>query len=58
MQGRLDIIADSQGRKHRREMELPYDIEVSSAKSTYSNAILQIVFKVRPASEGTRVRID
>ncbi len=57
-EGSVEISADTLGRKYHREIDIPHDVEVSSAKSTYRNGILEIVFQRKPRSGGTQIRID
>lgn len=56
--GSVEISAEAPGRKYHREVEVPHDLDVSSAKSTYKNGILEVVFQKRPSSQGTEIRID
>ncbi len=57
-EGSVEIFADTAGRKYHREIEIPHDVDVSSARSMYKNGILEIVFQRKPTSEGTQIKID
>ncbi len=56
-EGAVEISAESSDRKYRRVIDIPYDADVGSAKSTYKNGILEIVFK-RKESKGTSIKIE
>ena len=45
MENSVVIQADTPERKYRKDVELPDEVDPSSAKSTYTNGILEITFK-------------
>ena len=55
----LTIDVDMPERKYYKELELPADVDESSAKCTYKNGILEIVFgKKKENRKGTQVKIE
>lgn len=59
-QGRsLVISAETPARKYRKELELPYSVELEGARSTFNNGILEITFPKREGrSSGVRIKVD
>lgn len=57
-EGSVQILAETPERKYRRDIEIPSDADIESAKSTYKNGILEIVFQRKPTSKGTSIPID
>lgn len=57
-EGSIQILAETPERKYRREIDIPSDADISSAKSTYKNGILEIVFQRKLGSKGTSIAID
>ena len=49
---------ESAFKKYRRLIELPPDADVESAKSTYTNGILEITFKKKGKPKGKEIKID
>jgi len=45
-------------KKYRRLIELPLDADIETAKSTYTNGILEITFKKKGKSKGKEIKID
>jgi HSP20 family protein len=45
-------------KKYRRLIELPPDTDIESAKSTYTNGILEITFKKKSKPKGKEIKID
>jgi HSP20 family protein len=45
-------------KKYRRLIELPPDADVETAKSTYTNGILEITFKKKSKPKGREIKID
>jgi HSP20 family protein len=55
----LVISAETPARKYRKELELPYSVELEGAKSTFNNGILEVTFPKRKGrSSGVRIRVD
>ncbi|MEM2856379.1 MAG: archaeal heat shock protein Hsp20 [Candidatus Nitrosocaldaceae archaeon] len=54
----LTIRCDAPERKYKREVDLPSEVDVASAKSTYKNGILEIVFKKKRRETGTDIKIE
>ena len=52
--------SDRAARKYRAIIEVPQDAEMGSAKSSYSNGILEIIFnkESQPKTRGRQVRVD
>jgi len=59
-QGRSIVIsAETPSRKYRKELELPYPVELEGSKPTFNNGILEVTFPKRKGrSSGVRVRVD
>jgi HSP20 family protein len=45
-------------KKYRRLIELPQDADLETAKSTYTNGILEITFKKKGKPKGREIKID
>jgi len=55
----LTISVDNPTRKYYKELEFPVEVDEKSAKSTYINGVLEIVFrKKRKDDSGTEIRIE
>jgi HSP20 family protein len=44
--------------KYHKELELPVEVEESSAKSTYRNGVLETVFRKRSRRRGRQIKIE
>ena len=49
---------ESASKKYRRLIELPQDADLETAKSTYTNGILEITFKKKGKPKGKEIKID
>jgi HSP20 family protein len=45
-------------KKYRRSIELPQDADLDTAKSTYTNGILEITFKRKDKTKGKELKIE
>jgi HSP20 family protein len=55
----LTISVDNPIRKYYKELEFPVEVDEKSAKSTYINGVLEIVFRKRRRDEsGTEIKIE
>ena len=55
----LTISVDNPVRKYYKELEFPVEVDEKSAKSTYTNGVLEIVFRKRHRDDaGTEIRIE
>jgi HSP20 family protein len=55
----LTINVDNPTRKYYKELEFPVEVDEKSARSTYTNGVLEIVFRKRHRDdEGTEIRIE
>jgi HSP20 family protein len=55
----LTVSVDNPTRKYYKELEFPVEVDEKSAKSTYINGVLEIVFsKKRRDDAGTEIRIE
>jgi HSP20 family protein len=55
----LTISVDNPTRKYYKELEFPVEVNERSAKSTYVNGVLEIVFRKRQMDDsGTEIRIE
>jgi HSP20 family protein len=57
-EGSVDVSAESEGRKYHRVIDIPSDADISTAKSTYRNGILEIHFKRKGELKGRAIKID
>jgi HSP20 family protein len=51
---------ESSPRRYHEVVKLPEEVNVETAKSTYNNGILEIIFKKKqePKPKGKQIRID
>mgnify|MGYP002336224313 CR=1 FL=1 len=57
----LEVITNDKQRKYHKNIELPYETDVDTAKSTYNNGILEITFnkkKKEAKPKGKEIKID
>jgi len=55
----LVISAETPARKYRKELELPYAVELRGSKSTFNNGILEVTLPKRKGrSSGVRIKVD
>jgi HSP20 family protein len=54
----LTIDVNTPERRYHKEVELPTDVDKSTAKSKYMNGVLDIVFKKKKRDKGTRLEIE
>ena len=55
----LTINVDNPTRKYYKELEFPEEVDEKSAKSNYTNGVLEIVFKKKRRDDaGTEIRIE
>jgi len=58
--GVVEVIADNPQRKYHKTIDLPKDIDIETARSTYNNGILEITFdkKKHTRPKGKEIKID
>ena len=49
---------ETSSKKYRRSIELPSDADLETAKSTYTNGILEIIFKKKGKTKGKELKIE
>lgn len=56
----LSINAEGKLRKYGVDIDLPYDVDPSTAKASYNNGILEVKFKLKsfPKPKGFEIKID
>ncbi len=54
----VTIRSENPERKYRKEVELPAEVDVKTARSTYKNGILEIVFKKKSKESGINIKIE
>jgi HSP20 family protein len=56
----VEVIADNPQRKYHKNIELPNDIDIETARSTYNNGILEVTFDKKKSAKpkGKEIRID
>ncbi len=57
-ESKVSIRCDTPERKYRKDVDLPTEIDVSTAKSTYKNGILEISFKKKRRVGGVDIKIE
>ncbi|MEM2927614.1 MAG: archaeal heat shock protein Hsp20 [Nitrososphaerota archaeon] len=56
---KLTIRAETETRKYYKEVELPEEVDVESAKSTYKNGVLEVIFKKKKEKlEGKSIKVE
>jgi len=58
--GAIEVIADNPQRKYHKTIDLPQDVDIEAARSTYNNGILEVTFGKKRQTEpkGKEIRID
>ena len=56
----VEVIADNPLRKYHKNIDLPEDVDIETAKSTYNNGILEVTFDKKKQSrpKGKEIRIE
>jgi len=54
----LTINVDAGGRRYHKELTFPFEVEESSARSRYSNGVLETVLRKRPKDTGTKIEVS
>ena len=55
----LSIKVDTPGRKFEKDLALPCEVDVDSAKAEYNNGLLEVTLnKVSPTQEGRTITIE
>jgi HSP20 family protein len=56
----VEVIADNPQRKYHKNIELPNDIDIETARSTYNNGILEVTFDKKRTSKpkGKEIKIE
>ncbi|HEX5518875.1 MAG TPA: archaeal heat shock protein Hsp20 [Candidatus Nitrosocosmicus sp.] len=56
----VEVIADNPQRKYHKNIELPNDIDIETARSTYNNGILEVTFDKKKSArpKGKEIRIE
>ncbi|MDH5201454.1 MAG: Hsp20/alpha crystallin family protein [Candidatus Bathyarchaeota archaeon] len=55
----LTIDVDTPDRKYRKELELPVEVDETSARSTYKNGVLETALtKMKPKGKGAQIKIE
>ena len=49
---------DTAQRKYRRVIELPEEADIETARSTYKNGILEIVFNKKAKQKGRQINVE
>ncbi len=49
---------DTASKKYRRIIELPPDADIETARSTYTNGILEVTFKKKAKPKGKDIKVD
>lgn len=55
---KLVISAEGEMHKYYREVELPAEVEIDKAKSTYKNGVLEVVLPKKVKEEGKPIKIE
>ncbi|MFQ5762315.1 MAG: archaeal heat shock protein Hsp20 [Candidatus Bathyarchaeia archaeon] len=55
----LTISVDKPGRRYRKELQLPEEVDVANAKSTYNNGVLEVTLpKLKRKLKGVSVKVE
>ncbi|HEW89788.1 MAG TPA: Hsp20/alpha crystallin family protein [Candidatus Bathyarchaeota archaeon] len=55
----LIISVDTERRKYYKQLELPSEVDPSSARASYKNGVLEVKLKkVRPERKGERIKVE
>ena len=56
----IEVIADNPQRKYRKTIDLPQDVDIETARSTYNNGILEVTFdkKIQTKPKGKEIKIE
>ena len=54
----LTIDVETPGRRYSKELDLPAEVEESSAKSTYRSGVLETVFRKRDRGRGRQIKVE
>lgn len=54
----VEISAETPTRKYRREIEIPSDAYIESAKSSYKNGVLEVSFQKKAKAKGKSIKIE
>jgi len=57
-EGRRLVIEASDGKKYYREVDLPTEVDVKSAKASYKNGILEIKLKKKSGVAGEEIKVE
>ncbi|MEM0285866.1 MAG: Hsp20/alpha crystallin family protein, partial [Candidatus Methanomethyliaceae archaeon] len=55
---KLVISAEGEMHKYYKEIELPTEVEIEKAKSTYKNGVLEVVLPKKSKEEGKPINIE
>ncbi|MEM3662154.1 MAG: archaeal heat shock protein Hsp20, partial [Sulfolobales archaeon] len=58
VEGRKLYIEASNGKKYYKEVDLPADVDASSAKATYKNGVLEIKLKKTKGRKGEEIKVE
>jgi len=58
--GAIEVIADNPQRKYHKTIDLPQDVDIETARSTYNNGILEVTFdkKIQTKPKGKEIKIE
>jgi len=57
-EGRRLVIEASDGKKYYKEVDLPTEVDVKSAKASYKNGILEIKLKKKSGVAGEEIKVE
>jgi len=58
VEGRTVTIKAEDGRRYMTTVDLPADVDPSTAKASYRNGILEVVFKTREKPKGRKIPVE
>jgi HSP20 family protein len=54
----IEISTEGSQRKYRKVIELPSEADMNTARSTFNNGILEILFNKKEPSKGKQIKIE
>jgi len=58
--GEVEVIADNPQRRYHKNIEIPQEADIETARSTYNNGILEVTFDIKKniKPKGKEIKIE